>query len=894
MTQIAALPTLSVYIAFDPTSSGNSLYTAQNVAITNSYWTNVTQYVRDFLTKSGRQHFLERIESSLLSMTVNNRSGFFSSGSTVIGPRMPITVTASWAQTSATSLTVSTGSKTFTTASGLGSILGYTVSLSNGSNLMTGTCTAYNSSTGSMTVNVTTISGSGTFSSWSVSITYPIYYGIIDSISERVSDILNLDLTISASDLTKYLSLRYMNSPQFWSTYAQSTSAIHWYDCNANKKANVVSAVATTTVVTYYYAAGTAVVFSIGDKVTITGLTMQTGAPYNQTNVVVTGVGTGYFTTANEVTKRTGTPGGPIGPAGNSLGQAVATETIMPDLIGSTNAELFGYGVFTNNGAIIYETNTAIDLSNGSTTNSNAYIKVPTFTNLGGVDFWINGAGLAANLNVILNLTGDGTSDSFLHQLSMNDNGTIMLRSGPNALTTRTVSSANAVNDGYWHHVGIICDETGVPQLYCDGVFYSITGGYAGNGPLTNAFQNIGEGVATFIDEIIFSNASNFSSLAGEVQRRYRAGSLLQTGFPVNNYYFSSGTRIAEILCISGFGLITGGSSTAESVMTLSCGYYINDSPTPWVRYAAGNGYTYTEPYYWDSPVTGSTALDLILQVCDTDIGIFYQEPNGTFSYYNQLYYGYWSWTSSTTSLTVGTGMKTLIIPAGIPFTPGSSVTLTNQLSLMTGTVITYASGPGSNYTLIVNITNSNGTGTQSLWNVGSWALNNTYTPAPNANHTWTDTGTNVPYFAPTLQIVRDDVDVWTTVKVTPQSGTEQIFENTISENRWGYTTLTKSGTLHTSLNSALSTATYLGNLFQSPLPRVQNVELRAESYNGTYIPAILGSEIGDIVNFQRNPSGASADGSINSNFVIESISHEFQADPGTWHTSYILDPYPL
>jgi hypothetical protein len=26
---------------------------------------------------------------------------------------------------------------------------------------------------------------------------------------------------------------------------------------------------------------------------------------------------------------------------------------------------------------------------------------------------------------------------------------------------------------------------------------------------------------------------------------------------------------------------------------------------------------------------------------------------------------------------------------------------------------------------------------------------------------------------------------------------------------------------------------------------------------------------------------------------VIEHISHDFQADPGTWHTSFTLDPYP-
>ena len=131
-------------------------------------------------------------------------------------------------------------------------------------------------------------------------------------------------------------------------------------------------------------------------------------------------------------------------------------------------------------------------------------------------------------------------------------------------------------------------------------------------------------------------------------------------------------------------------------------------------------------------------------------------------------------------------------------------------------------------------------------------------------------------------------------MKVTPQAGTDQIYENTANEPRWGYTTLTKSGTVHTSLNAALSTANYLGYLFQSPIPRVANVELRAETANGTYIPAMLNAEIGDPVNFQRNPSGASSGGDINTNYVIESISHDFQAEPGQWHSSFVLDPYPV
>ena len=151
------------------------------------------------------------------------------------------------------------------------------------------------------------------------------------------------------------------------------------------------------------------------------------------------------------------------------------------------------------------------------------------------------------------------------------------------------------------------------------------------------------------------------------------------------------------------------------------------------------------------------------------------------------------------------------------------------------------------------------------------------------------------------MQITRDDVDTWTTVKVSPQSGTEQVYENYANEPRWGFSTLTKSSTLHTSLNLALSTANFLGYLFSSPLPRVGNVELRSETRNGANMTALINTEFGDVVTFSRTSPNASTSGtypsqkgSVTTNMVVESIQHDFQADPGYWHTSFILDPYPI
>jgi hypothetical protein len=71
--------------------------------------------------------------------------------------------------TSTTSMTVATGNQTFTTNAGKAWIPGqYAVIAYSGSVTMSGLITAYDSTTGAMTVNVTTITGSGTYAAWNI------------------------------------------------------------------------------------------------------------------------------------------------------------------------------------------------------------------------------------------------------------------------------------------------------------------------------------------------------------------------------------------------------------------------------------------------------------------------------------------------------------------------------------------------------------------------------------------------------------------------------------------------------------------------------------------------------------------------------------------------------
>jgi hypothetical protein len=74
--------------------------------------------------------------------------------------------------TSTTSNSISAASKTFTLAATAGQDqlwrTGDAVEASNGSNIMTGTVTSYNATTQSLVCNMTTASGSGTFTSWRI------------------------------------------------------------------------------------------------------------------------------------------------------------------------------------------------------------------------------------------------------------------------------------------------------------------------------------------------------------------------------------------------------------------------------------------------------------------------------------------------------------------------------------------------------------------------------------------------------------------------------------------------------------------------------------------------------------------------------------------------------
>lgn len=73
---------------------------------------------------------------------------------------------------------------------------------------------------------------------------------------------------------------------------------------------------------------------------------------------------------------------------------------------------------------------------------------------------------------------------------------------------------------------------------------------------------------------------------------------------------------------------------------------------------------------------------------------------------------GGWS-TPSTTSNIIGTGFKTFTVNAGLSIKTGDAALAYNGTAFMQGTVSTY-----SGVTLVINVTNTNGSGTFSVWTI--------------------------------------------------------------------------------------------------------------------------------------------------------------------------------
>ena len=125
-----------------------------------------------------RIHFVPALSQTVAvaANTVTQATNAAASAVSAANSAAAAAVAVGTTSTSTTSNSVSIASKTFTTQAGKAYVIGmYVVVASTGTpaNTMFGNITAYNSGTGSLTVNVIQITGSGTNTDWSISLSAP-------------------------------------------------------------------------------------------------------------------------------------------------------------------------------------------------------------------------------------------------------------------------------------------------------------------------------------------------------------------------------------------------------------------------------------------------------------------------------------------------------------------------------------------------------------------------------------------------------------------------------------------------------------------------------------------------------------------------------------------------
>lgn len=163
--------------------------------------------------------------------------------------------------TSTTSITVGTGSKTLTTQTGKAFVIGQFVTIARTSapttTSMFGQVTSYTSGTGVLIVNVTTITGSGTFTDWTIALSAPLVnslpfasitstpttlggYGIGDAVSNTATEniggvktftsppIYNENIQVVSTNTTAVKSRTYVLTASLTLTLPDSPASGDW------------------------------------------------------------------------------------------------------------------------------------------------------------------------------------------------------------------------------------------------------------------------------------------------------------------------------------------------------------------------------------------------------------------------------------------------------------------------------------------------------------------------------------------------------------------------------------------------------------------------------------------------------------------------------------------
>lgn len=544
---------------------------------------------------------------------------------------------------------------------------------------------------------------------------------------------------------------------------------------------------------------------------------------------------------------------------------ATSTGGVAPSFLGSANAN--------QPGPFVYDDTTAIDLSNGTQTASGSIVYIDMNpTNTSGTEFYIEAWIKNAQTGDFL-LSNYRPSNFQITGIGVDGDGHVRLQrrtltsGSPTDVTLVNPHAGPAVNDGAWHLVGLQW-ASNTWTLFVDG---QTVGTYADSTARlrilavgawitgTSSLPVGSYGTTATVANIAYCGiiGASITDQTPYVHDRYRVGSLLQDN-----------TYTAQATSVSGTG----------STATITCGGFVTGQTVTLSGFGASalNGsflitaHTATT-FSIASTVTSSTPGIVTLPYKTTGYRVLEAlEVVGLIPVISGTYNG-----APALSKSSGSGLY-WNLEVGIAQTGAEQGTFYNRAA--------------SEVCLQASDTELGAF----FWSAsqGAFVFHDRFWWVRNkdagAVATISDqTGSYARYISD-VELVLDDLDLWTQVSITQADGTTT---NSASANASALAprVLTRSTDADSKITADAIGSTVLYRHQQQSI-RVAKVTISSAA-GSTNMATMLSTVLGDAVLFERRDAATAAYSQV---LVVESKAHEFRADPGEWRVTYVLSPFEV
>jgi len=560
---------------------------------------------------------------------------------------------------------------------------------------------------------------------------------------------------------------------------------------------------------------------------------------------------------------------------------------------GNSDAAVVGKVKTQVQGPHLYDVSTAFDLSAGTSTTASGSVVWPDLnpSNNSSFDYYLEAWFQAASVGDIL-IANYRSNISRATGIKVDQNGKAMLveRDLGSSTTTDTIlgqfNLGPDLTDGNWHLVGLQM-RSSVLTVFVDGQYIGIQTGATDRLRIPSIGSWIGgttttpvagfSTTATVADVLLVCDNGSGSSIGDQeafVHDRYRIGNLLGPGPYSTQMNSISGTGTTVTAYATGFA--PGQTITVSGCRPTSQGYngtfVVDTTPTGDSLTWSDNGTgTPTHIGIISTPKTTGYRVLEALQVA----GLI---PASAY-YINTNYLG---------SPPMNTLSLSSLPYTGIPLNLDVGTALINAPSQPT------FSRSGGEVALQAADTEL---GAFYQQRDGTIRFRDRYTAARSlasgVTATISDQSGTVARFQSDVDVVQDDLDLWTNAQISDSNVTTWVLPgNATQVNTFGQRTIIRATDAITTDNgiTAKQVGATLLYRHQQPSIRVAKVTLGSES-GSTTLAAALALDLYNAVLFKRQDSSAQI---FSGNFIVENIQVEFLADPGSWHATLVLSPFEI